>query len=187
MTWNGIVKKGRPISKRPHLLVLLLEQIHSFLHPCVHPSAGMCWTPGTGPAPGAEMSTELTSRETDLWTNPDTMPSQGQQQKMQGRAVTGASLWMTHGRTRVSQRGLPRGGVPCWGKSPPVRAWAGHWGMELQAMQFGPTLQRHCTQWCWVNRILCPISGPLLRELATFPCVLPYSSPMTVRRAGTSF
>lgn len=193
LLWCGMELCMKNLRKASPSYTLLPEQIHSFIPASMHPSADMYWTPvcqscTRGSWCGDDYRTHR--RETDLWTNPQHHTAQGQQEKMQGRAVRQASQWITHGRARTNQRSLPGGGNLCQGKNHPVRAWARHRGMELQAMQFDPTLQRRCTQLCWMDRTLCPFSGALVRDAdivdGTFPSVLLYSSSVTPTRAGTS-
>lgn len=125
MMWSGIVREEREASlqKASPSYSLLPEQIHSFIPASMHPSADMYWTPVCRSCTrdswcGDDYRTHR--RETDLWTNPRHHTAQGQQEKMQGRAVRQASQWITHGRARTNQRRLPGGGNLCQGKNRPV-------------------------------------------------------------------
>ena len=121
------MKKGRPISERPYLLMLCY--LNKFIHPSTHSSAHMYWSPVCQPCIRCSRCREeyRTHRQGDRQTCEQTTSSQRQQEKK-----TRASPWITYGRVRMNQRGLPGGGHPCRGKNPPARVWARHWGTDCK-------------------------------------------------------
>lgn len=130
MMWCGIVHEEREANLRKALpsYALLPEQIHPSIHPLISTHVLKPCVPALHQVQPMQrgIQNSQAGRQTCEQT-PYTTSSQRQQEKK-----TRASPWITYGRVRMNQRGLPGGGHPCRGKNPPARVWARHWGTDCK-------------------------------------------------------
>lgn len=170
--WRGIaLKKGRPVSESPHLL--LCYQTKSFIHSSLSEHVLNSCVPSLCQVhtDDGEMHTELKGRERHV-NSPLHMPPQGQQ-KRQGRTVTQESSWFTHRRAKRYQRRLPGGGNPHRAANPQLKHKQDTEAWIYKQCNLAPpsrdTMHDH-TGWIGLCALLLVPSSRILKLwMATFP------------------